>query len=554
MTNNVSQSAIKKNIGWLLAMLMSFSVFGTAEIFLVTRIGELFDLASDSTLSIIEVLREQTILFLIPLGTVLGFLLLYTYLQAEFLKRVQLYTRTQYFNHLLQLSLADFSKKDVTYYESVLVNDIKKLQALYYIPLLSILQQSLSLLISIAFLARYNLIIVAFVLVFSTLPVFIPKLFKQRLQVLTAKHENTMEEYTRLTRALLDGYKDFYSYGAIKYALSAHKKSNNTYAKAEKGSCSFSDWIANAAIFSGYLVSIGTLILATTFSIYGTLTIGDIFAIFFVAAGVSAPINELLENTPRLLSGIIFLNKFDSLIPTKSDVPALTFEDSISLNNLVIVSETENKVIIKNVTMDFLPSKKYLVVGESGSGKTTIVKAMMGCFDITQGEIRYDGIILDKASRLSVFDHITYVQKHAIFFSDTIWNNLSMYQANITQMNLIKMLNFVGLSEKITSLGNGNITNGLTVTMTVNADGFSEGEKQRLALARALLKNAKCLILDEAISAIDIKSATQIEKNLLANQALTIISIEHRLLEDNLSLYDKVLIIEDGEMHEKDTY
>ena len=171
------------------------------------------------------------------------------------------------------------------------------------------------------------------------------------------------------------------------------------------------------------------------------------------------------------------------------------------------------------------------LLGPSGCGKTTAVNMLLRYYDADKGSIEIDGIPITEYS--STYGCITVVRQDAVLFHDTLRNNLTMYR-DIPDDRLISVLDSLGLSKFANKAG-------LDSMITENGSNLSGGEKKRICLARALLRNTDVLILDEPLANLDDVTADKIEDLLLEIEEKLLIVVSHQFTEDKVHYFDSVL-------------
>jgi ABC-type multidrug transport system fused ATPase/permease subunit len=556
MHKNILKSAIQKNVKWLIGTFLLFAAFVYVETLLISGIGEIIDVASLPRSAAGHTLWEYALFFLLTLPGMLLLYYLYQKIQIQGVQKISTYIRTTYGKRMLNKSISIFSLSDRATYQSILINDTKKLEETVVTPLLSLCKQIIAVIVASLFLARYNLVIVGFLLLISALPGLLPKIISKKLQAKMEDYEKSMEEYTGISNEMLIGQPVFRHFGAEEAVMKRHQDRTEKYAKTAKNAYFYMDLGMDLTVFSGYFVSISTLILAMVFAILGYLSVGDMFAIYFISSSISEPIYELSETIPALLAGKVFYRKFDEpqlqLNPEcQPQAKPQLLRHEITVQDVSFIPLGSETTVLQHITTTFQVGKKYLIVGSSGSGKTSFVKVLMGFYEHDKGEVRYDNHLLQELPQDAIWNQITYVPKHPTFFAGTIRENLTLFQESIDDSQIEKMAQYLGIREKIMGFGNCTFRDGLNTILDENAADFSEGEKQRLALTRALLKDAQILILDEATSAIDYSSAREIEGSLLKTPGLTLIAISHRRIEETLPLYDEIIVMDKGSIAEK---
>lgn len=196
-----------------------------------------------------------------------------------------------------------------------------------------------------------------------------------------------------------------------------------------------------------------------------------------------------------------------------------------------------NKMVLKNINIYISSGKKVMIVGKSGSGKSTLFKLLKRYYKIDFGKIFIDDIDINYYSNSVLNENIVYISQSELLFNDTLYNNLIFDNSNVSY--LLKVVDLCYINKFIDS------RLGLNMLIEENGANLSGGEKQRIVLARSLLKNFNVLIIDEGLSQLDIDLERKILKNLFKEfNTKTIILISHRL--NNQDLFDDVINISDG--------
>jgi ABC-type transport system involved in Fe-S cluster assembly fused permease/ATPase subunit len=308
----------------------------------------------------------------------------------------------------------------------------------------------------------------------------------------------------------------------------------------------------------GSVIAIGVtiiLILASQGVVDKSMTLGDLIMIQALLLQLFLPLGNLGIVYRQIKHNFIDMNNMFDLIDRK---PKIVDEEKcadLKINNGnvefrdVNFSYNNKQQILKNLNFEARRGEKVAIVGSSGAGKSTIAKLLFRFFDIQAGEILIDNQNIAKISQLSLRQNISVVPQDTILFNDSIFNNIkygTTKTVDLTDIKQVAKLSFI--DDFIESLPNGYDT-------IVGERGLklSGGEKQRLAIARALLKNPQILIFDEATSALDNKSEEFVQKamdNLRTDK--TIIVIAHRL--STIKDADKIIVIGGGSVVESGTH
>ena len=218
----------------------------------------------------------------------------------------------------------------------------------------------------------------------------------------------------------------------------------------------------------------------------------------------------------------------------------------IKLEN-VTFSYDNKRDVLKNVNMTFPEKGMTAIVGESGCGKSTVVNMLVGAFRPQKGEVTVGGKQLEKLSRENWYSHLSAVSYNTYIFNESVRDNFKMAKENVSDEEIFAALEKVNLKEFIEENG------GLDKVITEDANNISGGQKQRLALAIALVSAKDIYVFDEATSNIDIESEAVIMKNIKdISESRSVIVISHRLA--NVVPADNIYYMEEGEIKESGSH
>ena len=237
-------------------------------------------------------------------------------------------------------------------------------------------------------------------------------------------------------------------------------------------------------------------------------------------------------------------NKFDKLFNVKHSEKGITFIDKIKLKNVDFEYE-DNKPILKNINLSIKKGEFIGITGLSGAGKSTLADILMGVLPIKKGEFLVDSEIIKESNAGDYRKIVGYVPQEINILDGTYKNNVAwgINEDEIEENKVIECLNKSSLYEFVTE--NGGINSKI--------EGLSQGQKQRLAIARALYKNSEIIILDEATSSLDVETESEISEMLKElKKEKTIIIIAHRL--QTIKECDKLIYLKDGEIIDIDTF
>ncbi|WP_396146627.1 ABC transporter ATP-binding protein [Flavobacterium sp.] len=225
-----------------------------------------------------------------------------------------------------------------------------------------------------------------------------------------------------------------------------------------------------------------------------------------------------------------------------------TIQGSIIFDNVSFTYEDTNIRALNKVSFSINKGETLAILGKTGSGKSSILSLITRMYDIKEGAITIDGVPIDQVNLFDLRESIGIVPQDAFLFSDTIKNNIKFGKENATDEEVITAAKKAAVHENIiqfnqqyeTVLGERGIT-------------LSGGQKQRVSIARAIIKDAEILLLDDCLSAVDTETEESILQNLLeiSNNKTTII-VSHRV--SSAKNADKIIILENGEIHQEGTH
>lgn len=291
------------------------------------------------------------------------------------------------------------------------------------------------------------------------------------------------------------------------------------------------------AIYQNHGVTVGTII---EFVIYVNMLTFPVSAIGWTASMIQRAaasqkrLNEFLDIQPEIT-------------PPLQPEP-LNLGGLIEWKNVHFTYENTGIQAMKNVNFTLQPKEKIAIIGSTGSGKTTIAQLLLRMFDPNKGEILIDGKKLSNIDLEALRSSISYVPQDVFLFSETIGNNIKLGKKEATDAEIEQAAKYASIHKEImqfpeqyqTLVGERGVT-------------LSGGQKQRISIARALIKDADLIILDDCLSAVDSRTEREILGNL--NTFLkekTAIVITHRIF--SLMQFDKILVLEEGEIVESGTH
>ena len=280
------------------------------------------------------------------------------------------------------------------------------------------------------------------------------------------------------------------------------------------------------------------------------LTVATVIMFLTTTKQFTRPINEIANLYTSLISALAGAERVFSILDEKSedfsgteDLKCEDVKGTIQFHD-VNFSYVEGKPVIQNFTTDIYAGHKIALVGATGSGKTTIVNLLLRYYNIDSGEILIDGKNIANVPLKEIRDAISIVLQDPVLFSDTIANNVKYGRQDATDEEVDKALEFANCTHFVSQLPEGKDT-----ILTEGATNISQGQRQLITIARAVIANPKILILDEATSSVDTRTEKNIQDammKLMENR--TSIIIAHRL--STIQDADFILVLDQGHIVE----
>lgn len=311
------------------------------------------------------------------------------------------------------------------------------------------------------------------------------------------------------------------------------------------------NFINNLTYFLTYLI---LAICGGVFLLKGMdITVGVIFSIILYMRNFNQPINQILNISNTIQGALAGAERVFEVMDEESEVDK---SDAVDVENLdgevklenVDFSYNKNKKVLNKINLTAHKGQTIAIVGPTGSGKTTIINLLNKFYHIDSGTITIDGIDIDNITMESLRKSVAVVLQDTYLFSVSIRENLKYGNLNATDEEIIEAAKLANAHHFIMQLEDGYDT-----VLSDNGSNLSQGQRQLLAIARAILSKSSILILDEATSSIDTRTEVHIQ-NAMVNlmEGKTTFIIAHRL--STIRNADVILAVKDGEIIEKGTH
>ena len=479
---------------------------------------------------------------------------IYIYLSTWIGQNVIKDLRSKIFKHIISLKMAYFDQTPIGQLVTRCVSDIETIADIFTQGLLVIIGDLLKLIvvISIMFYLDWRLAIVSML----TIPLLLVATawFKRNIKRAFQDVRERVSQLNTFVQERIVGMNIIQIFNREDAEFKNFKKINSAHRDAHLRSIFYyAVFFPIVEILSA--ISIGLVVwYGGQEALTGNqITIGELISFILLIHMMFRPIRQLADRFNILQMGIVGSERIfrvldnEDKINDKGKIDLVDVKGDIIFDN-VYFSYTESNHVLKNFSFKLEAGHFLALVGRTGAGKTSVINILSRYYEIQKGTIKIDGINIDNISLNSLRNYIALVQQDVFLFSDSIFNNITLFNQNISKEDVVLAAKEIGVHDFIISLPNNYdyIVGERGVTL-------SSGQRQLIAFLRIYVRNPKILILDEATSSIDTSTEGLLQKALikLTHQRTTIV-IAHRL--STIIAADKILYLESGQIVEEGSH
>lgn len=447
---------------------------------------------------------------------------------------------------LLGKSISSFRDESTATYLSALSNDATSIETDYLEQQFDLLTKVLTFVGALTLMLWYSPLLTLIAFAITLLPLAASILTGNKLTPVEKKVSSANANFTAALNECLSGFSVIKSFQAEKEIFNFFVRSNRELEDKKFSKRRLKTLVGMIGALAGIFAQLGVFI-AGTWLVLSThsLTGGTVILFVNLMNFVIDPIATLpgLLASRRAAKGL--MGKLAEALeknPTAEghrDISEL--KEGLRLDKLSFAYE-EGKDVLHQLSAKFEAGKAYAVVGGSGSGKSTLLHLLMAGNTGYQGQIFFDDTELRDLSTSSLYHLISTIQQNVFVFNASIRDNVTMFR-DFHQAELDRAIHSAHLDELIDRRGEDSLCG-------ENGSALSGGEKQRISIARSLLKQTKLLLADEATSSLDAQTAHQVTSDILDLQGITRIIVTHTLEEALMKRYDGILVLKDGRIEE----
>ena len=429
---------------------------------------------------------------------------------------------------------------------SRITNDIDAISNAMQQTFMNVISGVLMVCFAIFMMFRVNLVMTVCVLVIIPISYVIIKKIAKISQKSFDIHQRALGELSANVTESFSGYNEIILFGKQEESVKKFEKINeNIRETAYKAQ--FLSYLMSPLLSLLTYLAIGVVsVIGTIYAIGGVITVGQLQAFVRFIWQVNEPLTQVSQLSSQIQSALSAMDRIHEFIGYEEEADVerkeMVFDGNVEFKDIRF--GYGKKEVLHGVSLNAKKGETVAIVGPTGSGKTTIVNLLMRFYDPNSGSIVIDGIDSININRRTLRDNIGMVLQDTWLFTGSIRENIRFSKPDATDEEIEQACKYANADEFISTLPKGYDT-----VIDEEADNISQGEKQLLTIARAILKDPKVLILDEATSSIDTKTEKNIQDAMdYLMEGRTSFIIAHRL--STIKNADKILVLKDGNIIE----
>ncbi len=433
---------------------------------------------------------------------------------------------------------------------SRMTNDVDNISQTLSSSITSLISAVLTLVGAFAMLVKYDWRMALVSLITIPLTVVVSMVLSKLMRKYFIARQVLLGQLNTQVEEMVTGYKTVMAYGKEADACRDFAEISEEFRKC---SIKANVWGGIMGPAMNIINNLNYLIVAAFgayFTVTGAISVGDVQAILQYSRQLSQPINQISNQYANILTAIAGAERVFNILDTPDevdegktelDIPNMSGNVDFSHINF---SYVKGKQVIKDFNLEVKQGQKIALVGATGSGKTTIVNLLTRFYDIDSGKITIDGVDINDIPKKELRSAIAIVLQDTVLFHDTIGNNIKYGRLDATDDEVKAAAETAEAREFIERLPEGYNT-----VLSEGGSNLSQGQRQLLSIARAVLADPKILILDEATSSVDTRTEMHIQQAMVAlMKNRTSLIIAHRL--STIRDADMIIVMKDGQVME----
>ncbi|MBO4460465.1 MAG: ABC transporter ATP-binding protein [Clostridiales bacterium] len=474
------------------------------------------------------------------------------YAKPRYIRKAMQNYKEKLFSKLTEKNIMSFRSESTSTYLSALTNDCTSIETNLLDKEFWFIFRMTSFMASLALMIFYSPILTLVAIGVTFLPLTVSLMSGKKLSKQEVAVSDMNKSFTATVTDCLNGFSVVKAFRAEEPVSGLFSKENTRLENTKYKRSKLQIFINTLGQLSGMTAQVTVFFVGAYMAVSGTgITAGTVIMFVNLMNFVVAPVAEL----PGLLSARkasrALIDKIAKSL-TESSFKGGTsklqaLEKGISIKDVSFAYE-EGKEVLHDISVDFEAGRSYAIVGASGSGKSTLLNLIMSgaCGAEYSGSILWDNEDLKDSSSDSFFDQVSSIDQNVFVFNSSIKDNITMFR-DFPEEEVEEAIRRSNLNELVEDKGEGYLCG-------ESGKALSGGEKQRISIARSLLKRSSVLVADEITAALDPKTAYKVSSDILDLTGLTRIVVTHSLEERLMRRYDKILVMKDGRIEEEGTF
>ncbi len=535
--------------GWRILLIFGSTLLIAAVNLLISwLLQQIIDLVggADTGLSLSQLFLFSLLsLLMILVSTALSYVA-----QPRFLARATQQYKDFVFSKLSQKSISAFSGENTALYISALSNDVNSIETGYLSNIFEIVQQGFLFVGALGLMFYYNVPLTLVSIALAMLPLLAAVLTGNLVAAEEEQVSRRNESYMSMLRDSLSGFSVIKSFRAEAQICRNFAREVRLLSHAKEKRMKKKTLVESFGSLAGVTLQLGVFLIGAYLALTGSsISAGTVLIFVQLLNFVIMPISNIPNALAECKASLALIRKLAAALETnirqEGAVSKTDLNSGITLENLSF-GYGQDKEVLHNISFSFEAGKSYCLVGASGSGKSTLLNLLMASNPGYTGDIRYDDIPLQELSSEALYDLVSVVQQNVFIFNASIRENITMFSA-FPREAVDRAIDLSGLRQLIQEKGEDYLCG-------ENGCGLSGGEKQRISIARSLLKQSQVLLVDEATAALDVQTAAQVAGAILDLQEITRIVVTHSLDAALLKRYDCILALKNGVITESGSF
>ena len=528
---------------WFLISMISMVILSAYNLIISWLLQKIIDLTAgiDKT-----PFYQLALVSLVSFLVFIVFYFIFRYAHPKFLQTLSTSYKDLLFAKILRNNSRMVSEIGSGQFLSKLSNDLKSIEENYFDFYITLIDIGISFVGAIVLMLWYSPVLTMVAIALSILPLLASIPASKEITKTEKNLSKKNAEFMEFMRDTLSGFSVIKSFQAESELENRFHEENVKIEKTKFLRRFAEENINLLSTAASVVMRLGVFLFGAWLSLSNShVTPGIVLVFLQLLTFIITPIEKIPSLFANRKAARSLIAQTEELFYEKPDeqekLEINTLKSAIEVQNLSFSYENTEKAL-QAVSLTFHAGKKYAIVGASGSGKSTLFKLLTKYSNEYNGKILFDGIDLRNITYSSLSQIISVVQQNVFVFHDSIYNNICLYK-NIAEKEFDYVIQKSGLSSLIQQKGKD-------FSCGTNGNKLSGGEKQRISIARALLRNTSILLMDEASSALDEKTANEIMHSILDMPDTTSLVITHRLNSTLLKKYDGICVLHHGKIIE----